>query len=137
MNAHGFVSRARVTAWLGFGAFALVAWGPVAAWLALPFGHPMTDAWQLAVPDGRRLQVLGETVLYAAGVAVAASAVGSTAAMYCWRRSTLLARFTDAIAVLALPFPPYLHALAWLPLLAAFPGRGIGWWSVARQDDIG
>ena len=114
---------------LAIGLFALMAWAPVAAWLAVTVSSPAAEAWRLAVPDGRRLQVLGETVFYALGVAAAASVIGSAAALYCWRRRSLLARAADRMAVLALPFPPYLHALAWLPLLAVLPGGGAGWWS--------
>lgn len=119
----------RFSALFGIGLFALLAWAPVLAWLGSIFDISIRDAWLLAFAGGRRLQVLGETVVYAVGAAAMAVAIGSSAALYCWRRHNSLARATGWIAYLSLPFPPYLHALAWMPLLAALPGRGTGWWS--------
>jgi iron(III) transport system permease protein len=125
----GLINRRSVTIGLGFGVFALFAWAPLAVWLAVALSAPSSDAWRLAVPDGRRLQVLGETVLYALAAATFAALIGSSAALYCWRRDNSLARAAEWIGLLALPFPPYLHALAWMPLLAALPARGVGWGS--------
>jgi len=117
-----------ITVPLGFGLFALAAWAPVAAWLASAADVPGNGAWRLAFAGGR-LQVLGETTLYALSVAALSSAIGSAAAVYCWRRTSTLAVAAGWTATLSLPFPPYLHALAWMPLLAVLPGRGMGWGS--------
>ena len=129
MNMTAMRNTNRFSALFGLGLFALLAWAPVLAWLGSIFDISIHDAWLLAFAGGRRLQVLGETLVYAVGAAATAVAIGSSAALYCWRRHNSLARATGWIAYLSLPFPPYLHALAWMPLLAALPGRGTGWWS--------
>jgi len=129
MSVSTFIINRRITLTVGVALFALFAWAPIGAWLALAVGSSASGEWRLAVPDGRRLHLLGETVIYSLTVAVAASVVGAAAALYCWRRSSALARAADWIAIVALPFPPYLHALAWLPVSAALPGHGTGWWS--------
>ncbi len=115
----------RVTTGLGWALFALWAWAPLGAWMGAWITAP--DLWRLAAPGGRRLESLAATLLYALTVSLLASAIGGVAALYCWRRHDALARTAEWTALLALPFPPYLHAMAWLPLLTALPERGAGW----------
>lgn len=116
----------------GILAFGFLVWAPVAV-LLLPADHPL---WQLDWPDGRRAQLLGETLLYAAAVAAASTLAGTASALYCWRRNGALASTARWTALLTLPFPPYLHALAWMPLLAVLPARGAGWSSAAWVQSL-
>jgi iron(III) transport system permease protein len=99
-------------------AFTLLCWAPFAGWLT----H-----WQWWLPSGRQSQVLLTTLLYSFAVATLAALLGASAALACWRNSSLAARTAPWIALIAAPFPPYLHSLAWLPLFASFPQRGMGW----------
>ena len=84
MRALAIMNSRNITVPLGLGLFTLAAWAPVAAWLTSTADVTGRDAWRLAFADGRRLQVLGETVLYSLGVAALCSSIGSAAAVYCW-----------------------------------------------------
>ncbi len=121
----------RLLSALGWAVFTLLAWAPLAAWVAVAPSGSWGDGLRLAVPDARRGQVLWETLLYSAGASAAAVLIGAGAAVYCWRRTTSLSEGAGMAAMAALPFPSYLHALAWLPAFAALPSRGAGWWSAA------
>ncbi|MBI4890303.1 MAG: hypothetical protein HY821_06735 [Acidobacteria bacterium] len=117
----------RILSGLGCVLFMALSWAPLAAWVAAAPAGDVMEGIRLAVPDARRGQVLLETVLYAAGSSALAVMIGAGGAAYCWRCSTPLAGGASAAAVAALPFPAYLHALAWLPVFAALPSRGAGW----------
>lgn len=108
------------------GLFALFVWAPLAVWFAAPFAVSHAELIALVIPGARRGIVLAETVAFAAVVSAFATAAGGAAALYCWRRRGALARVAERSALLIAPIPPYLHALAWLPLCAALPGRGAG-----------
>ena len=108
--------------------YLLLAWTPVAALLVSPLIQTAKGAGMLAwlSPGGRRWGILFESLGYAAVVALLATAVGSAAALYCWRRRGGLADTCRLAALLSAVIPPYLHALAWMPLLAALPQHGSG-----------
>lgn len=110
----------------GWALFALWVWAPLAGWFAAPFTVPAHEVMGLILPGARRAGLLAETLAYAAGVAALATVVGVAAALYCWRRDESLAWLAERTALLAAPIPPYLHALAWLPLFAALPAHGAG-----------
>lgn len=79
--------------------------------------HPegLAQAW----PSGRRLPLLGRSLALSAAAASAATLVALLAAPRFWRRHpSRLAPWRWLILGLA-PLPPYVHALAWLPLRTA------------------
>ena len=116
----------RVATIAAFAFFLLVAWGPIAALLASAVAVPRSELAGLLIPGARRGWVLAQTIGFAVSVAALATSAGTAAALYCWRRSNPLATVARQAALLTAAIPPYLHALAWLPLSAALPGHGAG-----------
>lgn len=83
--------------------------------------HPegLAQGW----PSGRRLPLLGRSLALSAAAASAATLVALLAAPRFWRRHpSRLAPWRWLILGLA-PLPPYVHALAWLPLRTALERR--------------
>lgn len=83
--------------------------------------HPegLAQAW----PGGRRLPLLGRSLALSAAAAGSATLLALLAAPRFWRRHpTPMARWRWLILGLA-PLPPYVHALAWLPLRMALERR--------------
>ena len=109
-----------------FAFFLLLAWGPIAALLAACFAVPHEEFFWWLLPGVRRGWILAQTVGYAMAVATVATVAGTAGAVSCWGRSDLLATVARRAALLTAAVPPYLHALAWLPISAALPGRGAG-----------
>lgn len=95
-------------------------------WVSSPLTVSRAELLHGIIPGARRAQVLAASIGFALAVAALASAAGIAAALYCWRRDSSLANVARYAALLSAPIPPYLHALAWLPLCAALPGRGAG-----------
>jgi len=116
----------QIAAVAAFAFFLLIAWGPIAALLASAAAVPRSEFAGLLIPGARRGWVLAQTIGYAIAVATLATGAGTAAALYCWRRSDPLATVARQTALLTAAIPPYLHALAWLPLSAALPGHGAG-----------
>ena len=106
--------------------FLLLVWGPIASLFAAATTVPQAELVEWLIPGARRSWVLAQTIGYAMAVAVFATAAGTAAALYCWRRNDLLATSARRAALLTAAIPPYLHALAWLPVSAALPGHGAG-----------
>ncbi len=116
----------RVTTAVAFAVFLLLAWAPIVALLAGAVAVPRAELAEWLLPGARRSWLLAQTVGYAMAVAAFATCAGTAAALYCWRRNDLLATAARYAALLTAAIPPYLHALAWLPVSAALPGHGAG-----------
>lgn len=99
---------------------------PLVAFVYAPLAAP-GFAW--VAFDAPRWQALLITVAWAAGVAVATTALAAAAALALWTRGRAIA----ILAFLAAPLPAYLHALAWLPWLRGpwLAPRGAGPWLMA------
>ena len=116
----------RLAVIFSFALFLLLCWAPVAALLAAALSLPFSGLAVTWLPSVRRLILLLETLGYSAAVATLTTLIGTAAALYCWRRNRTLARAARMAALLTAAIPPYLHALAWLPVSAALPGHGAG-----------
>jgi iron(III) transport system permease protein len=121
------MTKRAAAAWL---VFALIVWAPVfpLAWdaAALP-GAACLSAAQTMVS---RWGVLAATILFAALASACAALLGGLAALACHGRAWGWMRLLVPISAAAAVMPPYLHALAWLPVLSAGGGRihGSGAW---------
>ncbi len=109
-----------------FAIFLLMAWGPILALFSATLSVPHAELAGWLIPGARRGWILAQTIVYAMAVAFFATATGTAAALYCWRRNDLLSATARRAALLTAAIPPYLHALAWLPISAALPGHGAG-----------
>ncbi len=97
----------------GVAAFLFLTFAPLVALVA------EVRPADLAALSGGRLPLLGRTVALAAAVAVSAGVVSLFAALHgriAW------------VALLMLPMPAYIHALAWYPVAGAAPGWVAAWW---------
>ncbi|MBI5685817.1 MAG: iron ABC transporter permease [Verrucomicrobia bacterium] len=113
MKTSGILSRG-----IGGFLFVLVVLGPVLALAArsihdVASGH--ADWLLLALPTGRRLQLLLQSVGFAASVALAGTCAGFVAATALWRWRS---GFRPLLLVMAL-LPAYVHTLAWSTAFAA------------------
>ena len=116
----------RITTVAAFTVFLLLAWGPILALFGGAVAASPTELLSGLIPGPRRAWVLVQTIGYAMAVAVFATCAGTAAALYCWRRNSPLAKSARYAALLTASIPPYLQALAWLPVSAALPGHGAG-----------
>jgi len=111
------------TAWFFLVAIPL---GTLLAGVALlAVGRP--EVLLLAVPTGRRWQLLANTVLLAGGVSVAATVLGLLGAVALTTGRAARHRFLGWFPLVLAPLPPYIHALAWNDTVAwaggVFAGR--------------
>ena len=130
---------------LGLIIFILVVLGPLLVLLAdvvpaLLAGH--SDWLQLAIPIGRRLLLLLNSLGFAAAVAVSGVILGTLGASIMWRWDTGWRSYLRWLVVVLAPIPPYIHALAWTSAIytinswlqswgiPALPVQGgaIAWW---------
>lgn len=78
--------------------------------------------------NGRQLGLLGRSAGMAAGVALAATLLGTLAAVLLWRRGGAVRWLLFLLA----PLPPYIHALAWMTLATRLnlpaSGEGLSVW---------
>lgn len=88
-------------------------WLAVLPLAALVYAPLLATGVEWVMPGGEQWRVLGATVLWSAGVAVLATAMGGAAALALWAKGGILA----ALAIGAAALPAYLHALVWLPWL--------------------
>jgi len=101
---------------VGFSLVGLACLGPLLVLLygalaALP-QHP--DWLLLALPTGRRAGLLVNSLELAGGSALAGMTVGFLAALALWRMPGRAARLLRGMALIFLPLPPSIHALAWM-----------------------
>ena len=130
---------------LGLLIFILIVLGPLLVLLAdvvpaLLAGH--SDWLQLAIPIGRRLLLLLNSLGFAAAVAVSGVILGTLGASIMWRWDTGWRSYLRWLVVVLAPIPPYIHALAWTSAIytinswlqswgiPALPVQGgaIAWW---------
>jgi len=107
---------------------------------ALLAGH--SDWLQLAIPSGRRLVLLLNSLGFATAVALSGIILGTLGASIMWRWDTGWRSYLRWLVVVLAPIPPYIHALAWTSAiyainswlkglgLPAIPiqGGAIAWW---------
>jgi iron(III) transport system permease protein len=107
---------------------------------ALLAGH--SDWLQLAIPSGRRLVLLLNSLGFATAVALSGIILGTLGASIMWRWDTGWRSYLRWLVVVLAPIPPYIHALAWTSAiyainswlkglgLPAIPVQGgaIAWW---------
>jgi iron(III) transport system permease protein len=111
-------------------AFAVVAWAPAVPLAldaaALSGAELRAAAWKVAA----RWEVLAATIALAALPAIGAALAGGLAALACHGRKERWTGFVIAVCAAVAVAPPYLHALAWMPVLSAGGGRihGMGAW---------
>jgi iron(III) transport system permease protein len=130
---------------LGLLIFILIVLGPLLVLIAevvpaLLAGH--SDWLQLAIPSGRRLVLLLNSLGFATAVAVSGIILGTLGASIMWRWDTGWRSYLRWLVVVLAPIPPYIHALAWTSAiyainswlkglgLPAIPVQGgaIAWW---------
>jgi iron(III) transport system permease protein len=130
---------------LGLLIFILIVLGPLLVLIAevvpaLLAGH--SDWLQLAIPSGRRLVLLLNSLGFATAVAVSGVILGTLGASIMWRWDTGWRSYLRWLVVVLAPIPPYIHALAWTSAiyavnswlkglgLPAIPVQGgaIAWW---------
>lgn len=123
----GLPSGATLWRWLALGAFLVTVPGPVLALLVEPVRGLLvgqTAPLVLALPLGRRGDLLLHSLALAAAVALASMVLGLLAGSLLWRwRATALGRLRWLVVV-PLLIPPYVHALAWSGPMAAL-GAGL------------
>lgn len=130
---------------LGLLIFILIVLGPLLVLIAevvpaLLAGH--SDWLQLAIPSGRRLVLLLNSLGFATAVALSGIILGTLGASIMWRWDTGWRSYLRWLVVVLAPIPPYIHALAWTSAiyainswlkglgLPAIPiqGGAIAWW---------
>ena len=130
---------------LGLLIFILIVLGPLLVLIAevvpaLLAGH--SDWLQLAIPSGRRLVLLLNSLGFATAVALSGIILGTLGASIMWRWDTGWRSYLRWLVVVLAPIPPYIHALAWTSAiyavnswlkglgLPAIPVQGgaIAWW---------
>jgi iron(III) transport system permease protein len=102
--------------------FLLVTWGPLFSLLTDTLGFVLADparAFDLASLSSRRLGLLAQSVGLAAAVAATVMTLGVLAGLFAWQRRTGAGRHLFWAALLLVPLPPTVHALAWSALLSA------------------
>jgi iron(III) transport system permease protein len=67
----------------------------------------------LAVPSGRRLVLLLNSLGFAAAVAIAGVILGTLGGIILWRWDTGWRSYLRWLVIVLAPIPPYIHALAW------------------------
>jgi iron(III) transport system permease protein len=96
--------------------FILIVLGPLLVLItevvpALLAGH---GEWlKLAIPSGRRLVLLLNSLGFAAAVAVSGVILGTLGGIILWRWDTGWRSYLRWLVVILAPIPPYIHALAW------------------------
>jgi iron(III) transport system permease protein len=116
---------------LGLLIFILIVLGPLLVLIAevvpaLLAGH--SDWLQLAIPSGRRLVLLLNSLGFATAVAVSGIILGTLGASIMWRWDTGWRSYLRWLVVVLAPIPPYIHALAWTSAIYAINSRlqGLG-----------
>jgi iron(III) transport system permease protein len=94
--------------------FLLLVFAPLCA---LILQLPGVSGWGAFLPDGRRLNLLLQSLGLALGVAAGATSLGLLAALALWRRRN--GRFSrwKWLPLIMVTVPPYVHALAWATML--------------------
>ena len=92
---------------------------------ALLAGH--SDWLQLAIPSGRRLVLLLNSLGFATAVAVSGIILGTLGASIMWRWDTGWRSYLRWLVVVLAPIPPYIHALAWTSAIYAINTRLQSW----------
>ena len=130
---------------LGLTVLFLVILGPLLALIiqmvpTFLAGHG--DWLALAIPTGRRLFLLLNSLKFAAAVAIGGVVLGTLGGLILWRWDTGWRSYARWLVILLAPIPPYIHALAWNSSiftvnslfhqigLSAIPFQGwiAGWW---------
>jgi iron(III) transport system permease protein len=125
--------------------FLLVVLGPLLVLIAglIPSLMHGNISWlSLAVPLGRRLTLLLNSLGFAAAVAASGVVLGSLGGIVLWRWETGWRSYLRWLVLVLAPIPPYIHALAWTSSInsvntmlqavgfPAFPVQGwaMAWW---------
>ncbi len=77
------------------------------------------DWLQLALPQGRRLTLLYQSLGLAAGVAIGGLVIGLSASLYLVRWQTTFVSYLRWFFLMLAPVPPFIHAMAWSALFVA------------------
>lgn len=106
---------------IGILVFFLVILGPLLA-LVVDLGQAVlagnTDWLVLAIPKGRRLWLLAQSVGLAAGVSAGGIILGILSGSFLWRWRTGISTYLRWFVLLLVAVPPHVHALAWISVLS-------------------
>jgi len=137
--------KVEILNWTGILAFLLIVLGPVLALgvsLVQALGEGQIEWLQLAVPHGRRLSLLVQSLGLAAADAIAGVFLGLLVSIFLMRWKSGHVKLLRWFLLILAPVPPYIHALAWSSLafrlgswlgslgLPELPFRGwfASWW---------
>ena len=107
----------------GFLIFILIVLGPLLVLIAqtIPAMFAGHAEWlKLAVPTGRRLILLLNSLGFAAAVAVSGMLLGILGGSILWRWDTGWRAYLRWVIIVLAPIPPYIHALAWTSAIYTF-----------------
>jgi iron(III) transport system permease protein len=107
---------------LGLLVFVLIVLGPLLALIAqiIPSISAGNLEWlKLAIPVGRRLVLLINSLVFAASVAVAGVVLGILGGSLLWRWDAGWRGYLRWLIIVLAPIPPYIHALAWTSTIYA------------------
>jgi len=117
---------------LGLLVFLVIVFGPLLV-LIIESGRALLDGnteWlALAIPTGRRLVLLLQSLGLATAVAAGGIVLGTLVGIVLWRWDTGLGSYLRWLVLVLAPIPPYIHALAWSSTIytvnSALQGVGI------------
>ena len=107
----------------GFLFFILIVLGPLLVLIAqiIPAMFDGHAEWlKLAVPTGRRLILLLNSLGFAAAVAISGMLLGILGGSILWRWDTGWRAYMRWVIIVLAPIPPYIHALAWTSAIYTF-----------------
>jgi iron(III) transport system permease protein len=99
--------------------FLVVVTAPILVLLSTlwdPIRLGQLDWFQLALPQGRRLHLLTQSLGLAAGVAVGGLSIGLITSLYLVRWQTNVFSYLRWFFLVLAPVPPFIHAMAWSAL---------------------
>jgi len=104
---------------LGLLAYVLIVFSPILILLIESIKYIITDSdWlEVAIPTGRRFGIFLRTVSLSAAVAICGMIMGFFIGIYLWRWRSGLRVYIRWFVLLLVAVPPYVHALAWSPLI--------------------
>ncbi len=103
--------------------FLLIVFGPLLYLIVqtiIYFTTQDVNWYALIFPTGRRLHLLGSSLLYALCVALGGTLIGTLCASALWRWRSPMGIYLRWAVVLLIVIPPYVHALAWMSVIGMF-----------------
>jgi iron(III) transport system permease protein len=122
-------------------AFFLLVYGPLVALMGEASSYSLTNpetALNLAIPSGRTLGLLINSLGLALAVAAVGTGLGILAGSLMWRWQTGGRAYLRWFILVLAPVPPYLHALAWSQAIDSLNNllRSQGWTTISLQGWI-